>query len=119
MAKFETFQLPSAKVAEDKPVEMVDLFEIDDDVYQMPAKPSGGVALGYLDISVESGPEKATKWLIEEAIGEDGYQALMDHPDLEPETLEKIIDAIKDHYLGSKGAGPTRRSRGGRKAKKR
>ncbi|MFD6094747.1 hypothetical protein ACFVWN_01080 [Nocardiopsis flavescens] len=119
MAKqWEMIRLPSAKEAAERPVEMLDLFEIDDDVYQMPKNPSAGVALEYLDIATDQGPEKATKWLMEEAIGEEGYRALREHPELPVDDLERIIDAVKDHYLGSKNAGPTRRSRGGRKKKR-
>lgn len=115
MAKIETIKLPSAKDPAD--VEMVDLFELDGDVYQIPKNPSAGVALEYLDIATSEGPEKATKWLLLEAIGEEGYDALRNHPNLPAETLEQIITAVKDHYLGGREQGPTR-PRGGRKKRR-
>lgn len=112
---FEPIELPSAKTAEEEDVEMVDLFYLDDDVYQIPKNPPAGVALEYLRISRQESPDAGAHWLLEEALGEDGYQALTNHPTLDHATLVRILDVVRDHYLGEKGAGPTRRSRGGRK----
>lgn len=43
--------------------------------YTMPAKPNPGLALKFLKMARESG-ELATSWLIEEAVGSEGYDAL-------------------------------------------
>lgn len=112
---FEPISLPSAKAVEDEEVEMVDLFYLDDDVYQIPKTPPAGVALEYLKITREEGPDAGIHWLLSEALGSDGYDALTNHPTLDKDTLNRILEAVRDHYLGDKGAGPTRRSRGGRK----
>jgi len=45
--------------------------------YTMPKKPNPGLALRFLKMAREQG-ELATAWLIESAIGEDGYNALAD-----------------------------------------
>lgn len=45
--------------------------------YTMPAKPNPGVALRYLKRAREEG-ELANAWIIETAIGADGYEALCD-----------------------------------------
>ena len=43
--------------------------------YTMPAKPNPGLALKFLKMAREQG-ELASSWLIESAIGSDGYDAL-------------------------------------------
>lgn len=43
--------------------------------YTMPAKPNPGLALKFLKMAREQG-ELASSWLIESAIGEEGYDAL-------------------------------------------
>ena len=60
----------------------------------MPAKPNPGLALEFLKMGRRIGPELAISWLIEEAIGVDGYDKLV----LEMETYEgdgsKLLGAI-------------------------
>lgn len=112
---FEPIELPSAKAAEDTETEMVDLFYLDGDTYQIPKHPPAGVALEYLKVAREEGPDAGAHWLLSEALGEEGYDALANHPTLDPDTLVQLLDAVRDHYLGDKGSGPTKRSRGGRK----
>lgn len=60
----------------------------------MPAKPNPGLALDFLRMGRRIGPELAISWLIEEAIGADGYDSLV----LEMETYEgdgsKLLGAI-------------------------
>ena len=45
--------------------------------FTMPAKPNPGLALKFLKMARDNG-ELATVWLIEQAIGADGYDALAD-----------------------------------------
>lgn len=60
----------------------------------MPAKPNPGLALDFLRMGRKIGPELAISWLIEEAIGADGYESLV----AEMETYEgdgsKLLGAI-------------------------
>lgn len=60
----------------------------------MPAKPNPGLALDFLRMGRRIGPELAISWLIEEAIGADGYDSLV----TEMETYEgdgsKLLGAI-------------------------
>jgi hypothetical protein len=44
--------------------------------YTMPRKPNVGLALRYLRMARKQSPDVAMSWLIEEAIGEEGYDAL-------------------------------------------
>lgn len=48
------------------------------DTYTMPAKPNPGLALKYLKMARKVGGDVAMSWLIEEAVGEEGYDALTD-----------------------------------------
>lgn len=45
--------------------------------YTIPAKPNPGLALDFLRKGRTIGPELAISWLIEEAVGADGYTALV------------------------------------------
>jgi hypothetical protein len=102
MSVNDTFQmivLPSAKKAEDE-IEMEPVFELDGDIYQIPAKPSAGMALGYLEIQTEKGPDAAVHWMMIKMLGEEGYSALRDHPDLDRETLDIIIQHVEKRVLG-------------------
>lgn len=62
----------------------------------MPAKPNPGLALNFLRQSRRIGAELGISWLIEEAIGEEGYDALVaeltDMPD--PENGQAIMRDI-------------------------
>ena len=62
----------------------------------MPAKPNPKLALIFLREARKIGAELAVSWLIEEAIGSEGYDALADElgrmPD--PENASKVVQAI-------------------------
>lgn len=73
------------------------------DTYTMPAKPNPGLALKYLRMAREQG-DLANSWLIETAIGRDGYIALED--DLvsyegDPiKLLQSIVEKIQTVAMG-------------------
>lgn len=62
----------------------------------MPAKPNPGLGLQFLRVARQQGPELAVSWLIEEAIGTDGYDVLIrelsEMPD--PENGQKVLSDI-------------------------
>lgn len=82
-------------------VEMVPVFELDGDLYQVPAKPSAGLALGYLRMQSTQGPDAAVYWMMVEMLGEEGYDALANHPDLERDQMDQIIQYIEKKVLGA------------------
>lgn len=82
-------------------VEMEPVFELDGDLYQIPAKPSAGLALGYLEMQSTQGPDAAVYWMMVEMLGEEGFNALKDHPDLEREQMDAIIGHIEKKVLGA------------------
>lgn len=90
--------------------QMVDLFSIDGQVYQMPAKVGANIALGYMKLVRTHGQEAAMGWALERVLGSEAYDALMSCDEVEPEDLEAIMKAVHENVMGSveagKGSGP-------------
>jgi hypothetical protein len=111
---YDIIQLPSTETVEGAEVEvpMEPLFELNDEVYLIPKKPSAGMALGYLERQTEVGPDAAIHWMMLEMLGEEGYDALKNHPTLERETLDQIIGKVEKKVLGGmEGKRPSGKSR--------
>jgi len=110
----DIIKLPSTRTAEGEEVEvpMEPLFELDDDIYQIPARPSAGMALGYLERQTEQGPDAAIHWMMTEMLGHEGYDALKNHPSLDREVLDAIIARVEKKVLGGmEGKRPSGKSR--------
>jgi hypothetical protein len=86
--------------AERAPVEMVPLFWIDDVEYGMPKKIRPNVSLKYLRMIRQQGQDVAGAWLLEEVIGAEAYEALMNYDALEEEHLNKVMAIVEQHVLG-------------------
>lgn len=94
----------------DEAPERVDLFtisttdtktgEITEKTYSMPNKPHVGLSLAMLRMARIYGDMIAMSWLLEEAVGEEGYSALTAEPDLAPEVLQGIMRRARDVVLG-------------------
>lgn len=79
-------------------VERIDLFTIEPEdgepvTYSMPNKPEPGIGLAYLREARNWGPDLAMSWLIEWAVGSEGYSALVAELEVE-EQLRTIRDRI-------------------------
>ena len=89
---------------------MVDLFSIDGNVYQMPAKVGANVALGYMKIARTHGQEAAMGWALERVLGTAAYDALMGCDEVEADDLEAIMKVVHENVMGAvelgKGKGP-------------
>jgi len=112
--EYDVIVLPSTKTDSGDEIEvpMEPLFELDDEVYLIPQKPSAGMALGYLERQTEQGPDSAVHWMMTEMLGAEGYGALRDHPDLDREVLDTIIQRVEKKVLGGmQGKGPSGKSR--------
>lgn len=59
-------------------------------VYDMPRAKHPGFVMQYLREARKHGDEIATGWLIERVLGEAGYTALLEEPDLTFETINAI-----------------------------
>ena len=81
--------------------------------YTMPAKPNPGFALKYLKLARQVG-DVASSWLIETAVGEEGYNALAEdlityeeqHPKESVVLLRQIAERIQTAAMGGLDAGP-------------
>lgn len=77
--------------------------------YTMPAKPNPGLALRFLKMARTMG-DAASSWLIETAIGEEGYEALADeliNYEGDPtKLLQGIAEKIQKVAMGGLDAGP-------------
>lgn len=75
--------------------------------YTMPAKPNPGLALKFLKRARDNG-ELATVWLIEQAIGAEGYDALAEelinyeeqNPGQSTKLLQSIVERIQKVAMG-------------------
>ena len=84
----------------DAPVEMVDLFSIDDVVYQVPAKPQVHLALQFFDDAAETSYLEAQMKLMKNLIGEKAWLALTECKDLTQDQMKAISDELLDRTLG-------------------
>lgn len=96
---FQPIILKSAQKSAEE-IEMEPVFELDGELYQIPKRPSAGMALGYLEVQTQRGPDAAIHWMMIKVLGEEGYEALRDHPELERGELDAIINHIEKRVLG-------------------
>lgn len=72
--------------------------------YTMPAKPNAGLALRYLKEARKTSPDVAMSWLIEKAVGEEGYDALTDelagYEGDSAAVLQQIVGRIQTVAMG-------------------
>lgn len=81
--------------------------------YTMPRKPNPGFALQYLKLARQIG-DAASSWLIETAVGEEGYDALAEdlvtyeekNPGGSIKLLQQIAQRIQETAMGGLDAGP-------------
>lgn len=97
-APFEPLHL-SSEAAE--PIEMVDLFEVDDVMYQVPRKPSASIGLQFLEAAETLGPHAANLWILREMLGQEGYKALSTCKTLEDTHLAWVIETVQGLALGT------------------
>lgn len=104
-------------------VEMVPLFTVDGDTYEIAKKYPASISVAYLRQVKAHGPEVAWAWLMEEVLGEEAISVLERHPSITDEHMTQIGEIIRHHALGeTQGKGPRRvtgrkRPGGGGKAK--
>lgn len=88
----------TSKSAEE--VEQIELFSIDGVSYTIPNKARVNVGLRYMKKMRDESGNAADAWLLEELVGKEGFEALMDYNDLTPEVLEAIVQAAAKVVLG-------------------
>ena len=98
MSELEALRLSTSRPADAD--ERVTLFFIDDHEYTIPKRPRANLALKYLDLVKKDGSDYAAAWLLEEMLGSEAYQALMDYDYLTPEQLDQVTALRQKHVLG-------------------
>lgn len=68
--------------------------------YSMPGKAHPGLSLAFLKMARTAGVEIAMSWLLEQAVGVEGYEALCAEPGLTSETLASIMKKAQTVILG-------------------
>lgn len=90
------------KVEEEQKYEL--LFTVDEKEYFLWVNPPASVGLAYLKKVKTENSEAAAVWLLEQMIGEDGYEALTNLPNLKEEDLNRIMEICKQYSMGEEGA---------------
>lgn len=97
-APFEPLRLKSVP---DAPPEMVDLFEVDGVMYQVPRKPSASIGLQYLDAAESLGTQAANLFILREMLGQEGYKALSTCKTLDDDQLQWVVETVQGLALGT------------------
>jgi len=84
-----------------KEVEREALFSVDGNEVTVPKEFSASFALQYVDRSRKSGLDNAASWLLETALGPEGYALLLGFEELEPADLEKVMGVLLDKVYGA------------------
>lgn len=80
--------------------ERIVLFKLDGEEYSIPKKPRANMALKYLRLTREHGERRAGAFLLEDLLGTENYEALMNYDDLTQEQLEHVMEIAQMHVLG-------------------
>jgi hypothetical protein len=89
---------PFAETTED---DRIPLFSIDGQTYTIPARFDPIIALRALDMARRRGEEIMFSWLLEEALGEEGYQALLGCSSVTPSQLQALMEKVSDQVMGA------------------
>lgn len=85
----------------DTEVEMIHAFSIDDVEYYMPRKVPFHVAMRSMDIAGSQGEAAAIRYQLSTLLGEEGYAALLQFQDLEPEHFARITTIANKIIMSS------------------
>lgn len=105
--------LDAGSGAADTAGEVVELFSAGGRTYTVPARPRVNVALKYMRAIRKIGPTLAEAQLLEDLLGEDGYDALCDCDLLTAEQLSQIAELASKHALGALEEAPEGNDAGG------
>lgn len=90
--------------------ERVEIFKLNGESYTIPRKPKVNIALRYLREVRTLGQELAVGKLLEDMLGIEGYNALMEYEELTAEQLQQVILVTTRIVMGSlEGSGKGKR----------
>ena len=111
---FEPIHIDGSVDEEDAP-ETVLLFTLDDVEYRIPKYPDARVALRYLRDVRKHGEDYAVAGMLTELLGEEGFDALCDHPGVKEAQFNLVMAAAQKHVMGSMEASRGNSGGGSRK----
>lgn len=76
------------------------LFYIGDKEYTIPVDVPGSLTLKALDMTADQGEIIATRWVMRQVLGDDGYQALLNAPNITKPELAAITKVIRELVFG-------------------
>jgi hypothetical protein len=99
---FSPIRLQTPEAVEEKavPIGRVPLFYVGQKEYTIPVDVPGSLTLQALDMTAEKGEVEATVWVMKKVLGEDGYKALLTHPDITKRELAGIQKVIRELVFG-------------------
>ena len=80
--------------------ERIPLFSIDGTQYTMPAEVAGYVSLQATDLWATEGEAAASRWLMLELLGEDGYLALRTCKTISKAQMRQVQEILVRHAMG-------------------
>lgn len=97
---FEPIDLDATHQDRPEEEEMVTLFKLDGEEYQVPASPRANFALQILAIARDKGEVIASAYALEEMLGVEGFEALQSYEELTADQLNAVIELAGKHALG-------------------
>ncbi len=101
----------SSKAAKPKEARMP-LFELDGVVFSVLQNPGPALGLRYLNICRQQGVEAGTAFILEEMLGTEAYEALMNYEELTHEQYDWVMDQVVKRAIGPKEKPKARGNRG-------
>jgi hypothetical protein len=98
---FEPVRFVTKTAAERGPEERVVLFSLDDQEFTIPRKFPVNLGLKVIRTMRKRGEAIAMAELLEEVIGEDAYEALVNYPDITNDDIARLMQIVNDLALGS------------------
>ena len=83
-------------VSEDR----IPLFSIDGTEYTMPAEVAGSVSMEATELWATQGEASATRWLMLELLGEDGWVALRGCKTITKAQMRQVVQILVQHAMG-------------------
>ena len=84
----------------DEEEERVEVFTLNGTTYSAPVRPRVNVALKYMRTMRRGNPDMAIAGLIEDIIGAEGYEALVNYDELTPAQFQAVLMACRRLVMG-------------------
>lgn len=98
---FEPIRFVTKRPEDREPEERVVLFSLDDQEFTIPRKFPVSLGLKVIRTMRKRGTEIGMAELLEEVIGEDAYEALVNYPDITNDDIARLMQIVNDLALGS------------------